>query len=164
MPASVTDHSLTEVYNQCASIERLLDALQWAQGEAYGLNDYHVVQCHPTTSSAAGDPYDNELVLVGPAGGLARFEVSDVGGAGARLREEKDLRCLGVLQSGRGAVKWNVDWPEGRLFLVASEELTEYLRRPTRGWLKGPTPYCHYVEVKDDGSTRIFEVKRGPAS
>src|SRR4051794_21678107 len=37
VPPSVKDHSFIEVVNQCATLERLLDALAWASTEASGL-------------------------------------------------------------------------------------------------------------------------------
>src|SRR5579863_6241094 len=40
---SIPGHNLTEVYNQCATIERLIDALQWASTT---LPDYKVLRCH----------------------------------------------------------------------------------------------------------------------
>lgn len=56
-------HSLAEAMNQCATMERLLDALAWVQTEASGLNTFDVAVCHPTASSAAGDASveDNDL-------------------------------------------------------------------------------------------------------
>jgi hypothetical protein len=54
-------------------------------------------------------------------------------------------------------------WPEGRLFLVVSEEFAERLKRPTRAWLKGEPPHCHYTHPAVRGTTRIFEVKKGAA-
>lgn len=165
IPPDVTDHSLTEVYNQCATMERLLDALAWAQTEASGLAGYQVERCHPTTSSITSDPHDNDLVLAGSHGALAKFEVSDVASSkDGNRKEERDLIRLGVLRKATGEEKMNVEWPEGRLFLAVSGEFAQRLRRPTRMWLKGPAPHCRYIEVKNDGRTRIFEILPGATS
>ena len=51
---SIRTHSLTEIYNQCATMERLMDGLRWAQT---ALPSYYVLRCHPTTSSLQ----DNQL-------------------------------------------------------------------------------------------------------
>ncbi len=155
-----SEHNLVEVLNQCATMERLLDALDWAQTAASGLDDYTVERCHPTTSSAqiAGKKVllDNDLVLIGPDGTTARFEVSDVvSEADGNRKERRDRESLGVPdlpadQSGSATV-----WPAGRVFLVVSETFAKVLRPkcvPKKG-----RPY-RYVEVKADGPTRVFEV------
>lgn len=162
IPLSVTEHNLTEVYNQCATIERLLDALEWAQTEESGLNRHEVVLCHPTTSSVPGAADDHDLVLVGPEGTNAKFEVSDVAGKrDGNRKEEKDLARLGVLPTTGINERFEEGWPPGRLFLVVSAESARRLLEPRRSWLKGDPPHCHYVEVKAGGPTRVFEVRRG---
>lgn len=92
-----TEHSLMEVINQCATIERLIDALRWAQTH---LPDYRLLRCHPSTSSYKvidGGIPDNDIVLVNPNGYFAQFEVSDVSGTkDSNRKENKDLRSLGV--------------------------------------------------------------------
>lgn len=124
------EHCLAEVVNQCATMERLLDALAWAQTAASGLSDFHVVRCHPTTSSgAAGVGADHDLVLTGPEGRSAWFEVSDVASSeDGNRKEERDLRSLGLLRDGRGPERCDVPWPEARVFLVVSAEFFERLR------------------------------------
>lgn len=118
-PAIVRDdgaeHSLAEVVNQCATMERLLDALAWAQTPASGLDSFHVVRCHPTTSSAAaGVGADHDLVLTSPEGRAAWFEVSDVANSDdGNRKEEKDLRSLGLLRDGSGPERCDVPRPEG---------------------------------------------------
>jgi hypothetical protein len=89
---ALASHNIVEVLNQCATMERLLDALDWAQTAASGLDAFTVVRCHPTTSSTqiAGKKVrlDNDLVLIGPDGTSARFEVSDVVGETDGNRKE----------------------------------------------------------------------------
>ena len=69
---TIRSHSLIEVINQCATMERLLDALAWAQTPEAGLADAQVMVCHPTTSSAKGEGVtDNDLVLEGRGGVVA---------------------------------------------------------------------------------------------
>lgn len=137
-PAIVRDdgaeHSLAEVVNQCATMERLLDALAWAQTAASGLSTFHVVRCHPTTSSISdGVGADHDLVLAGPDGQAAWFKVSDVSGSDqGNHKEKKDLRSLGLLRDGSGPARCDVQWPAARVFLVVSAEFFERLR--VRRW------------------------------
>jgi hypothetical protein len=140
-------HNLTEIYNQCATMERLLDALTWA---IQALPNYHVMCCHPTTSSGRDE---NDLVLISSTGDYARFEVSDVASEkDGNRKEEKDLRHLGILETAS-----TDSWPNGRLFLVVSEEFATKLRRKTKLGIHQISPY-YYVEMSNSTSTCIFEV------
>jgi hypothetical protein len=149
------DHNLVEVVNQCATMERLIDALGWAQSEP-GLNEYLVERCHPTTSSSRGDEEDHDLVLVAPDDSevKAKFEISDVASEkDGNGKEKKDLESLGVLTKGSNTTP--AGWPSGRLFLVVSEEFAVWLCRR-----RAKPVHYHYQEVKREGATRIFEVKQ----
>jgi len=158
-PARMEDapekHSFAEVVNQCATMERLLDALRWSHKALPG---YMVKVCHPTTSaSKAGANRDNDLILVGPDGELCCFEVSDVAASkDGNRKETKDLISLGVLD----AEKKQLPWPAGRLFLVVSKEFWEHLSSRKRRVHK--QRQFHYVQ-RDGGetSTRIIEVVEG---
>lgn len=68
-------------------------------------------------------------------------------------KERKDLIALGVPTTDA------VTWPTGRCLLVVSSEFADRLRRPTRHGLR--FGLFHYVEVKAEGATRIFEVRQG---
>ncbi len=158
--ATVREHNLVEVLNQCATMERLLDALKWAQTEPSGLRDYAVERCHPTTSSDqhAGKKAiaDNDLVLIGTDGTKARFEVSDVvGRTDGNRKEARDLTSLGVPRFAGSDTRQAGIWPVDRLFLVVSEAFANGLRPKSR---PGPRRTYVYAEVKDDGPTRILEV------
>ncbi len=127
---TIRDHNLTEIYNQCATIERLIDALEWAQKE---IPDYKVVLCHPTTSRRKGNVKpkklpDNDLVLVNAQGGLACFEVSDVVSreADGNSKERKDLISLGVLASD-SSLDEKKQWLARLSFLVVSNEFAALL-------------------------------------
>ena len=109
-------HNFVEVVNQCATLERLIDALGWAETAMPG---YVVKSCHPTTSSTT-NAHDHDLVLVNAAGEPdARFEVSDI--LSGTVKEKNDLRTLGVLATRGGTNAW----PDARLFLVVSVEMAE---------------------------------------
>jgi hypothetical protein len=153
----VVDHSFAEIVNQCATLERLLDALRWAETAGSGLREYHVLLCNPTTSSSAGLD-DHDLVLRGPRGECAKFEVSDVASVkDGNGKEEKDLRSLGCLSKDGGDP---TAWPEGRVFLVVGPEFATRLRKATRHGLKRGA--FHYVEFKaPDSDTSLFEVRPG---
>jgi hypothetical protein len=163
-PAIVRDdgeaHSLAEVVNQCATMERLLDALSWAQTPASGMSSWTVALCHPTTSSTPGDGSvaDYDLVLRGPDGEAAWFEVSDVASTSdGNRKEERDLRSLGVLREGKGAERFELPWPKARVFLVVSTEFAGRLR--TRRWQA-----FHYVPFAASPNTVVAEVRPGLAT
>lgn len=159
IPGSLKEHSFIEVVNQCATLERLLDALSWASTRESGLADGRVVRCNPTTSSSQEED-DHDLVVELPNGSLAKFEVSDVASdRDGNGKEEKDLATLGVMLPAGAKDRFDVVWPNGRLFLVVSTEFAERLRRPTRHGLRAKK--FHYREVKSEGQTRIFEVGKG---
>jgi hypothetical protein len=167
IPTELTDHSFTEVYNQCATMERLLDALEWLINHPK-LSRCRVLRCHPTTSSAPAEEADNDLMLINEQDRLcACFEVSDVVSStrDSNQKERKDLVSLGVLRKAKkvAAMVDGVDWPnERQLFLIVSQEFADYLRRPARHWLHEDSgPYCRYDEVKPEGATRIFLVEQG---
>lgn len=150
-------HSFAEVVNQCATMERLLDALAWAQTEASGLRAWTVAVCHPTTSSTADAAADHDLVLAGPAGQAAWFEVSDVASVhDGNGKEEKDLRSLGLLGGGTGAARCGVTWPPARVFLVVSTEFATKLWR--RRW-----KHLTYREVFRGARTVVAEALPGAA-
>jgi hypothetical protein len=67
----VQTQPFNEIVNQSATVERLLDALEWAESAGFSC----VLACHPTTSSG-----DHDLVVQRPDDGLGVFEVSDVAG------------------------------------------------------------------------------------
>jgi hypothetical protein len=117
-----------------------------------------VAVCHPTTSSAANTAADHDLVLAGPAGQAAWFEVSDVASVhDGNGKEEKDLRSLGLLGTGTGAARCNVTWPTARVFLVVSTEFATKLRR--RQW-----KHISYREVFRCERTVVAEALPGAAA
>lgn len=61
----------SEILNQLATVEVLLDALKWAESVGFS----RVLACHPSTSSG-----DHDLVLQRPDQTIGVFEVSDVAG------------------------------------------------------------------------------------
>jgi hypothetical protein len=97
-------HPIQELMNQCATVERLLDALEWAIGKGWA---NMVIECNPTTSSGPVRPL---AVVTGvpPSGppdlrttgalGEAWFEVSDVlKRRDGNRKLQKDLKRLSNL-------------------------------------------------------------------
>ena len=160
IPVDIPHHNLIEIINQCATLERLLDTLLWAQSTESGLGDYQVAVCHPTTSSDKSNTSrsDNDLILIGPKAQVAKFEISDVASSrDSNRKERKDLVSLGVLGTGRAVEEFNLQWPQERLFLVVSEEFSVRLRRRSKS-----TPLLYrYTDPFKSGSTWIFEIKPG---
>jgi len=151
-------HSLTEIINQCATMERLIDALTWAKRKWPGCI---VERCHPTTSSRKQQGHlDNDLVLRLRNGRRLRFEVSDVvSSLDGNDKEIKDLVSLGVFESRARPLAMSKSWPKDRLFLVVSEEFHTRLMRTTRHMLK--TGKLRYSDVDSERKAHIIEVKRG---
>ncbi len=156
------EHNLVEVVNQCATMERMIDALTWAASEA-SFAGWEVLAYHPTTSSTTKNPdLNNDIVLGGPNRERARFEVSDVAGEkDGNRKEEKDLESLGWPRDGAPATP-----PvrhQGHTFLVVSEEFSRGIARlvtpkkPRKIPLRSDLEYHHRASI---GSTRIIEVRR----
>lgn len=153
--ASGVQHNLTEVLNQCANVERLIDTLNWVLSPESGLAAFSsVVSCHPTTSSASDE---NDLVLQDSRGDRACFEISDITTEKDSNRKElADLQLLGVLNKNPQD-RCSVQWPKARLFLAVSQEFGCRLRRRAPKWIT--TGHCRYVEHAS-GNTCIFEIVR----
>ena len=157
------EHNLVEVVNQCATMERMIDALTWAASEA-SFAGWEVLAYHPTTSSTTKNPdLNNDIVLGGPNRERARFEVSDVAGEkDGNRKEEKDLESLGWGRDGAPAAP---PVPiQGHTFLVVSETFSDRIA-PSAGTtkkarkipLRSELEYHHRASI---GSTRIIEVRR----
>lgn len=133
-------HNLGEVINQCATLERLIDALVWAQSQP-DLRDLRIVRCHPTTSSDR-DPDDNDLVLADGDGNIrACFEVSDVSGkADGNGKEQKDLVSLGLLPDAHGQIRPRASGC--RRYLVVSHSFARHLTGRRR---KVPFPFAYKI-------------------
>lgn len=162
IPVSLNEHALSEVINQCATIERLVSALAWA---SEALPDYRLIRCHPTTSSYKTPDHkdipDNDIVLVNANGRLALFEVSDVirRDRDGNQKEFKDLASLGVRLAGMDDYPENKNPFVNRLFMVVSEEFGVRWRNKRKGRRKKKQPYFRYYECQiNDGATCIFEV------
>lgn len=154
-----SDQSLTELINQCATVERLLDAINWVLHTAA---DATLVLCHPTTSSGVTAEQNHDLVIQ-HQGEHWCFEISDVATSGGdgNQKEMKELLSLGVLSSIRPA-RLNSEPRTGRSFLVVSTESAQRLLRPTRHFLK--TGELRYQAFSAGPATTVLEVLRCQAS
>ncbi|MCL4750465.1 MAG: hypothetical protein KJ015_09905 [Myxococcales bacterium] len=125
-------HSFAEVMNQCATIERLLDVLEWIGGEA-AFNRWTVEVCHPTTSSSTQRDRgrENDLVLESPDGARARFEVSDVASEkDGNKKLVSELTSLGVMSA---TSELPPRWPDSRLFVVVSDDFAAHVEKRGTG-------------------------------
>jgi hypothetical protein len=149
------DQPLTEVINQCATVERLLDAMDWVLADAPAAV---LLRCHPTTSSRPGTSADNDLA-VQVAGERWSFEVSDVVRADAdgNQKELKDLSSLGLITCERDRWRLSDPYPQGRHFLVVSPEFATRLSRPTRHLLKSGK--LLYTRGHTPGQSVLLEVQ-----
>jgi hypothetical protein len=162
------EHSITEVYNQCATVERLIDAVKWCLLPASKFSEGRGLVCHPTTSSGKSnqDHDDHDLVVRGASGQLGYFEVSDVASnRDGNFKEGKDLVRLKLLRrvaDKRGTFEHDgIQWPDERLFLVVSKEFAEYLSKSKRSWRKNPDPHIRYEDRSKRGPTRVLEILPG---
>jgi len=130
------DHSMIEVINQCATVERLLDALTWAKETSWG--DWSVERCHPTTGnrkhSRSDLDGDNDLVLKGATNGFARFEVADISGVRDTNRSiRKNLRSLGIGSDLYGKDAIFLVLPAPPAVMERPHCIRTFLNRGTRG-------------------------------
>ncbi len=135
-----------EAINMVATLERLLDALQWF-GAQPATRNWLVLECHPSTSSTAKG---NDLVL-GPAVGDSKVlcEVTDVASvsAGQNGKEEGDLKRLGCLTC--------VPTDGQRRFICTSVEFGGALSAKARKWGN-----LHYrYRVHRQGDTMLLELE-----
>jgi len=114
-----------ELINILATVERLIDAIEWFQQQA-NFSNLSVRECHPSTSSTPGscdlmleDEYRNLLVLC---------EVSDIVAGGAKTKERSDLKNLGVKP------KFPSPFRPPHLFLCVSPEMAIVCTAPRRKW------------------------------
>jgi len=96
----VSSQPFGEIVNQLATIERLLDALRWAQSNGAS----EVLECHPSTSRGPADTCSHDLVAASDGTRLV-FEVSDVAGesGNANRKMDKDLVTLEGCTCGNAA-------------------------------------------------------------
>ena len=87
----VSSQPFGEIVNQLATVERLLDALSWSEGNGAE----RVVECNPSTSRGPTDTCSHDLVVADSDTTMV-FEVSDVAGddGNANRKMEKDLFIL----------------------------------------------------------------------
>jgi len=92
------DERLVEVINIAATVERLIDAIEWFSKQPK--NEHcSIFECHPSTSDETNG---NDLVIIDSNGQIvARCEVCDVASSnpGSNNKETKDIRNLGCDES-----------------------------------------------------------------
>lgn len=164
IPRSVKGHSLSEVVNQCATLERLLDFLRWSVEPGSEFSSNRVVRCHPSTSSDKRDAaaLDNDLVLENVSRERACFEVSDVASESDGNRKlPQDLASLRVLvEDVRGQFLPAEHWPEPRVFLIVSAEFAQGVLRRNYSWVE--RGHCHFADpVHIAGDTMLIEIRQG---
>ncbi len=166
VPRRLMQHNMIEIVNQCATLERLLELLEWASTRESGFADYTVAKCHPSTSSEKGGDKtdrDHDLVLMGPNDEAAYFEVSDVATQkDGNRKEARDLISLGVLAGEKASPRYADTWPSGQLFLVGSREFAEGVLKRKPKWIS--EGHCHYEPSHISDSTTVMEVRRGPSA
>lgn len=163
IPGKIDRHNFIEVANQCATMERLIDALNWVN-ENQDFNEYKVKSCNPTTSSSKSNSSkknDRDLILI-KGDNRCFFEVSDVVGTkDSNKKELKDLISLGAVS---GTIKNSSPaqkFPDEKLFLVCSSNFAETIskKKNKKGRLKG-IYYEKQVGTPSNSFTTILRVLR----
>ncbi len=144
-----TEEKFSEVINIVATVERLMDAIEWfaAQPQNKG---HSILECHPSTSADVGG---NDLVIIDRDRQIViRCEVCDVvsSNAGSNNKEKKDIRSLGcdefVPQDGVSR------------YICTSPEFATALANSKRKW--GVKPYRYeLIETIDSSSTHMLMLK-----
>lgn len=127
-----SEEKLGEVINIAATIERLMDGIEWfaSQPESQGCS---ILECHPSTSD---EPSGNDLVIIAHDRRIVmRCEVCDVASssAGSNGKEKKDIRNLGCEHSvPRDGVK---------RYICTAPEFGNALTSRKRKWRTKPYRY-----------------------
>jgi hypothetical protein len=162
IPGKIQHHNLIEVINQCATIERLVDALLWLSKEESGFCECEVVSCHPTTSSLkdrGNSQSDHDLFMQDAKGGFYYFEVSDVAGnKDGNNKEIKDLISLGAISGTVSSPSSSAVWPTARLFLICSSSFSTRICDTKRK--VGVLSNIDYRSMAASDATCIVEVKK----
>ncbi|HUN56276.1 MAG TPA: hypothetical protein VMU29_14080 [Smithella sp.] len=127
-----TEEKLVEVINIAATVERLIDGIEWfaAQPENQG---YFILECHPSTSDESSG---NDLVMIdGNNRVTIRCEVFDVVSlnAGSNNKEKKDIQNLGCNES--------VPKDGVKRYICTALEFGRALTSPNRRWESKPYRY-----------------------
>jgi len=138
-----SDEKLGEVINITATVERLIDAIDWFAAQPHS-QGYSILECHPSTSDEADG---NDLVIIDPKGKIAiRCEVCDVvsSNAGSNNKETKDIQNLGCDEAV----------PEDGVarYICTALEFANALASPKRKW--GSKPYRYrLIETRSAAGT-----------
>ena len=144
-----TEEKFTEVVNIVATVERLMDVIEWFAAQLQN-KGHSILECHPSTSA---DVSGNDLVIIDRDGRIViRCEICDVvsSNAGSNNKEKKDIRSLGcdefVPQDGVSR------------YICTSPEFAAALANSKRKW--GVKPYRYEpIEIIDSSSTQMLLLK-----
>ncbi|MCD4742987.1 MAG: hypothetical protein K8R67_10985 [Desulfobacteraceae bacterium] len=144
-----TEEKFSEVVNIAATVERLMDAIEWFAAQSKN-KSYSILECHPSTSD---DTIGNDLVIIDNEGRIViRCEVCDVtsSNAGSNRKEKKDIRNLGC----------NEFVPQDGVtrYICTSPEFATALASSKRKW--GSKPYRYeLIETRGSSSTCMLLIQ-----
>jgi hypothetical protein len=147
-----TNEKITELINLAATVERLMDAVEWFHTQAeYG--NLVIQECHPTTSD---EEDGNDLVLQRNGQVVIRCEVCDVASsnAGQNGKENSDLGRLGC---SNGVPVDGVS-----RFICTAPEFAYALSRATRSWRTKAYRY-QLIETGAPSRTCMLLIEPPPA-
>ena len=144
-----TEEKFGEVVNIVATVERLMDAIEWF-AEQPQHKGYSILECHPSTSD---DTSGNDLVIIDPNNRIAiRCEVCDVvsSNAGSNNKEKKDIRNLGCNEL--------VPQDGVKRYICTSREFASALANSKRKWAVKPYRY-ELIETRGSSGTCMLLIQ-----
>jgi hypothetical protein len=144
------EEKFTEIINIVATLERLIDALDWFSKQPQN-KGYKIRECHPSTSD---EKNGNDLVIVDSRGNIAiRCEVCDVvsSKASSNNKEASDLKKLkcdkGVRSDGVAR------------YICTSSEFAQALTSSGRLWKTKRYRYS-FIEINDTAGTCLLLIQK----
>lgn len=144
-----TEEKLGEVINIAATVERLIDAIEWFKAQPQN-EGYSILECHPSTS----DEIDgNDLVIIDRDCRIViRCEVCDVASsnAGSNKKEKKDIQKLGC----------NELVPQDGItrYICTAPEFAGALTKPNRKWKSKPYRYQR-IDTRSSSNTSMLLIR-----
>jgi hypothetical protein len=144
---------LGEVVNMAATLERLMDAIEWFAKQP-ATSGGSILECHPSTSDETNG---NDLVIIDHNGKIiVRCEVCDVAStkASSNSKEKKDIKNLGCNEL--------VPQDDVARYICTAPEFAKALTSRGRKWTAKPYRY-ELIELGTASGTCMLLIVTPPA-